>query len=335
MPRGKANASKWTTGKVFMVGIGLMFVALFIFGGPLQFLYDNYSPDWMRTQPADINPNAQIVDLSVRLQYELGRDVVAAGQVVDIYDANMVTIESATTDTTTGVASFQSDYWEGETLYLQVYVAPNTAAGITYLSPLMPVVVPNGDVNGDAQLEQITINEVMSTTTAPTTTSMTNEGTWANGTAALFHIHETHTSLTFTILTGSADSCYGMPAAAVDQRTAFSYLGGFGIRVVSDYAIDFTGYDYYWTEGANFYYVWMEPMLKDDGDIPDDGRKAIILATASTFDCGRGVNENVSVVIDVFDAVRLNSQGNVWSGGFYDFDTSNSVTAITTRIVGA
>ena len=338
MPRGRANTSRWTTGSVFGIGIALMFCALFIFGGPLQYMYESYGPDWIRVVPPDVDPDAQIVDLSIRLQYELGRDVPGAGQIVDLYDANKVPIESATSDTTTGVCSFQSDYWEGETVFIQVYVAPNTAAGLTYLSPLLERVVPNGDVNGDAQLSQLTINEVMSSTTAPTTTSMTNEGTWANGTAANFHIHETHTSLTFTIFTGLADSTYGMPAGPFDvihdQRTGHEYLGGFHVRVVSDYAIDFTGNDYYWTEGSNFYYVWSEAALKDDGDDPNDGRVVLTLATASTFECGRGLNENVSVVIDVFDAMRLNSQGNPWSGGFYDFDTSNSVTAITTRIVG-
>jgi len=333
MPR-KSNASKWTTGKVFGIGIALMFSALFIFGGPLQFVYETYGPDWLRVAPPDIDPDASIVDLSIRVQYELGRDVPGAGQAIDVYDANMVAIESATSDTTTGVASFQSDYWEGETVYVQVYVAPNSAAGLTYLTPLLTYVVPDGDVNGDSQLPQLAINEPMSSTTAPTTTSMTNEGTWANGTAALFHIHETHTSLTFTVFSGTGDSVYGMPAAAHDQRTGFDYEMGGYIRVVTDFAVDFTGYDAYWTEGSNFYYVWSTGVLKDDGDVPDDGAWIFTLATATTFECGRGLNENVSVVIDMFDAVRLNTAGNMWSGGFFDFDTSNSVTAITTRIVG-
>jgi hypothetical protein len=335
MPRRKGSAQKWTTGRVFMVGIGLMFVALFIFGGPLQYLYDTYGPEWIRTPPADIAEDAQIVDLSIRLQYELGRDVVAAGQDVDVYDANMIPIETATSDTTTGVCSFQSDYWEGETVYLQVYVAPNTAAGITYLSPLLPHVVPEGDVNGDSQLPQLIINEVMATTTAPTFTSMTNEGTWANGTAALFHIHETHTYLTLTVHSGLADSVYGLPAAVHDQRTGYDYLAGAYLRIVTDYAVDFVGWDYHWADATSYYYVWGIGTLKDDGDIPDDDTWVFMAATGSTFDCGRGVNENVSVVIDFFDCVRLNSAGNLWSGGFYDFDTTNSVTAITTRIVGA
>ena len=335
MPRGRASASKWTTGKVFGVGIALMFAALFIFGGPLQYMYEAYGPDWLRVAPPDVDPDAQIVDLSVRLQYELGRDVPGAGQAVDVYDANMVPIESATSDTTTGVCAFQSDYWEGETVYIQIYVAPNTAAGLTYLSPLIASVVPEGDVNGDSQLPQLLINEVMSSTTAPTTTSMTNEGTWANGTAALFHIHEAHTYLTYTIFSGNSDGVYGMPAAAHDQRTGFDYEMGGYIRVVTDYAVDFAGYDNYWTEGSSFYYVWSVGVLKDDADIAGDGVWIFTLATATTFECGRGVNENVSVVIDLFDAVRLNSQGSMWSGGFFDFDTDNSVTAITTRIVGA
>ena len=77
MPR-KANASRWTTGKVFGVGIALMFAALFIFGGPLQFLYETYSPDWMTTQPSDIDPDAQLVDLSIGLMMTLGRAPVIA-----------------------------------------------------------------------------------------------------------------------------------------------------------------------------------------------------------------------------------------------------------------
>lgn len=334
MPRKTKNASKWTTGKVFGVGIALMFAALFIFGGPLQFVYETYGPDWLRVAPPDIDPDAKVVDLSIRVQYELGRDVPGAGQAIDIYDANMVAIESANSDTTTGVASFQSDYWEGETVFVQVYVAPNTAAGLTYLTPLLEYTVPDGDVNGDAQLPQLSINEPMSTTTAPILSSMTNELTWANGTAALFHIHETHTFLTITVRTGLGDSVYGMPAAVHDQRTGFDYEYGGYIRVVTDFAVDFTGYDVYWTEGSNFYYVWSVGVLADDADDPNDDTWAFTLATATTFECGRGVNENVSVVIDMFDAVRLNSQGNMWSGGFFDFDTTNTVAAITTRIVG-
>ena len=332
MPR-KANASRWTTGKVFGVGIALMFAALFIFGGPLQFLYETYSTDWMRTQPSDIDPDAQLVDLSIGLMMTLGRDVPAATP-VDIYDANKVPIETRNSDATTGIATFQFDYWEGETVYIQVYVAGNAATGLVYMTELIEFVVPEGDVNGDSQLPTIMLREPSSSTAAPTLVITKQSGVGLSGTATNY-LNETDTSINILINTVTGDSNFGLPRAVHDYRTGFDYLPGIWVRLVTNATMPFADPDLYWTEGTTYYYVWNVPMIANDGDIPGDGTYNLVLGAQSDFTVTQTSATNVSMVFDAFDWVRLNGFGEIDAASFMDLDTSFSVTAVTTRLVPA
>lgn len=327
MPRGKANAAKWTTGKVFMVGIGLMFVALFIFGGPLQFLYDSYGPDWARTAP-DGDDIGDQVDLSIGVVMELGRDVPAA-TAVDIYDANKVEIETRNSDATTGIVTFQFNYFEGETVWIQVYVDGNAATGLVYMTDLMQFTVPDADVNGDAQLPTIKLREPSSSSAAPTLVVTDQAGGGISGVATNY-INSTDTVLNVLINTVTADTNFGLPTDVHDYREGFDYLSGIFVRIVTNDTLPFAAPDYYWTEGSTYYYVWNVAMIENDAADPADGTFNLVLAAQTTFANGNGAGENVTVSIDAFDWVRLNGFGVLDSASFMDFDTDNTVAAITT-----
>lgn len=325
MARGK-KADKWTTGKVFMVGIALMFVALFIFGGPLQFLYEQYGPDWVRTNTGD-NLDADPVDLSVGLMMTLGRDVPGATP-VDIYDVNKQPIETRDSDATTGIATFQMDYWEGETVYIQVYVAGNAVTGAVYMTELIQFVIPSADVNGDAQLPTIYLREPSSTSAAPTLTMTDNSGAALSG-YLINYLNQTDTSINVLFNSVTGDTNWGLPTAVHDYRTNFDYLGGVFLRCVTNGTVPFANYDYYWEEFGTGYYVWNVGMIINDADIPSDGTYNLVLASTSTFNVAVTA---VDMVFDAFDWVRLNDQGTLDSNSFMDFDTSNTVVAISTQL---
>jgi hypothetical protein len=315
-----------TTGKVFAWGIGLMLVALFIFGGPVQWLYETYAPDWARQRPADLPEDAKIVDLSVRIQMTLARDVSGTAIPIDVYDASMNPIESQSTDTTTGVATFQADYWEGETIYLQPYTAASSTTGVFYTLPLIEVTVPEGDVNGDAQLDQIMGYQVASTTAA--TFSVTDQSAnTVSGTATNYINASSDASLRVTVVCGQTDAYYGLPFAFHDYRTGFDYLAGGWIVLTSNITQDMTGYDYYFEEGSTFYYVYSFDMITNDADVYSDGAITIVLSTGSTFSAN-----DAAITIDVYDCMKLNSAGGVDSNSFKNYDTDMNPSVITTRV---
>jgi hypothetical protein len=332
MARGRGNATKWTTGRVFMVGVALMFTALFIFGGPLQFLYDNYGPDWMRTKPGDLPDDSQPVDLSVGLWVDLHDIVPGTAVPVDIYDANKILIETRNSDTTTGIASFQFDFWEGETVFVQAYVAGNAATGLTYMSPLLEFVVPDGDVNGDAQLATIHLQEPSSSTAAPTILAWNQAGHAITGTGETTCLNTTDTAMTILINTVTASTYFGLPTDVHDQRLDFDYKKGLFLRIVTNGSVPFASPQWAWSEGTTFYYVWNVAGIANTAADPADGTLSIILPSTSTFDFGGAAGANLTMSIDLFDWVRVIS-GDIKSVlSYMDFDTSNTVAAITTYL---
>jgi hypothetical protein len=331
-PRRKSNASKWTTGKVFLVGVGLMFVALFIFGGPLQALYDAYGPDWMRTNTGD--PDAKPVDLSIGIWLQLSDGVPTTTCPVDIYDVNMVKIETRNSDTTTGIVNFQSDYWEGETVFVQAYRLGNTATGLNYPSPVMQFVIPDADVNGDSQLPTIVLYPPSGSSAAVTITATKQDGVGLSGTA-INYLNETDTAINILINTVTADTAFGLPTQVYDPNTGFTWLAGCFIRIVTNATLPFADPDYYWAEGTTFYYVWNVAMIQNDAGNPSDGTYNLMLPAQVDFTVTQTSSTNVTITIDAFDWVRLNGFNTLDGTSFFDFDTSNSVAVINTRLVPA
>jgi hypothetical protein len=316
-----------TTGKVFMWGIGLMFVALLIFGGPLQWAYEQYAPDWAREKPGEIPEDSALVDLSVRLQYALGRDVPGTAIPIDVYDANMVPIETQNTDTTTGVATFQADYWEGETIFLQPYTAPSSTTGLLYASDAIQYTVPEGDVNGDAQLPQIEIREL--TSSEATFTAADSGGTAVSGTATNYLNGSSDSVLRLTIVCTSTDSNFGMPTTMHDERTGFDYLAGGWIVLRTNESQDLQGVAYSITTPSYYYYVFSFAMIVNDADDYSDGVLVFTVSATSTFSAGSG---DCSLTIDIYDCMRLTGSGGIDTNSWKDYDTDLTPNVITTAI---
>lgn len=329
----RGRAEKWTTGRVLLLGTSLMLIGLFIFGGPLQFLYNTYGPDWMRVRPDDVDVDAdQISQLSVRLASFEDSAVPAAGASTDIYDASMTRIERATHDTTTGVATFRNYYWEGETVYVQVYVQGATTTGITYATPMMQFTVPAGDSNDRASLGQITVYDVTSSTTQPTLVLQDQAGNGIS-TVDTYYINSTDTSLNLRVTIPTADTTFGLPADYTDPWTGFSYKAGIWVVVTVNGSVPFANYDYKLSgDAGNTLYVWNFPAFSYLTADPSSAMQYYTLTSESTFDFGGAAGANRTFSLDVYDLCRLDPSGNIHSASFYDFDTSNTVAPITTYI---
>lgn len=331
MPRKRNASAKWTTGKVLYTGIALMFVALFIFGGPLQYIFDTYGPDWVRTKPGELDPDAKQVDLSVRVSYMTSGGVPGTARNVDIYDANKVHIERATSDTTTGLVQFQEAYWEGETVWVQVYVVPATAAGISYTTNLVQLTVPNADVNGDAQLTSIKLAQPATSTANPTMVVHDFAGAVIDATASNY-INNTDTGLRLTVDIVTADRDYGQPEDFVDMWTGFSYKAGLWVLVTTNHSIEFSGYSGSFTEGLNYYYYWTIPMESYlAGDI-NTRYFTVSMSAITNFDWGAAAGTNTTLSIDIFDCVRLSGTGGINAASFLNFDTDFQMAVLTTYI---
>jgi hypothetical protein len=321
----KGKKGQLTPGSLFAVGLGLMLCFLFIFGGPGQWIYETYGPDWMREKPSDVEEDAEQVDLSIKCQFVLGRDVPGSALPVDIYDSNKIFVETASTDTTTGVASFQDAFWEGETVFVQAYVQPNSASAQAYCTALTEMTVPEADVNGDAQLSTLNIREP---TGSAATFSVTDQGSNAiSGTAINYINASSDASLRVTVVCTSTDSVFGTPEAFHDWRTDYDYLAGGWVVLTSNITQDMQGYEYYFEEGSTFYYVYAFAMLINDADDYADGAITLVLATGSTFSAN-----DAAITIDIYDTLRLNSAGGVDSNSFKDYNSSNNPSVITTRV---
>ena len=316
-----------TTTKVFLWGFGLMVIALLMFGGPLQWAYETYAPDWARDKPGEVADDAVLVDLSVRLQYVLGRDVPGTAIPVDVYDANMNPIETQNTDTTTGVATFQADYWEGEIIYVQPYTAPSSTTGLMYAQDAIQYTVPAGDVNGDAQLEQIAIREL--TSSEATFTAADSGGTAVSGTATNYLNGSSDAVLRLTIVCASTDANFGMPTTFHDERTGFDYLAGGWIVMRTNESQDLQNVAYTITTPAYYYYVFSFSMIVNDADVYSDGVLVYTIAATSSFSAGGG---DCSVTIDIFDCMKITGSGGIDTGSWKDYDTDLTPDVITTAI---
>jgi hypothetical protein len=298
-----------------------------IFGGPLQYLYETYGPDWMRTKPATLPEDAELVDLSIRISDQLSMGVFSTAVPVYVYDANMVFIESANSDTTTGVSTFQSDYWEGETLNIQAYVAPVAAGAHAYSTPVTEFVVPQGDVNGDAQLANWYLYQP---TSGVATFGVTDQGSAAiSGTAINYLNASVDASIRVTIVCTTADDAYGTPEDWTDMKTGYKYLGGVFIVLKFNETQDMQAYDWFVEEGSYFYYIYRASMIINDSEIYTDGALTVTIATGSTFTGGAG---HASIVIDVFDSMKLNSAGGIDSNSWKNYNSSNNPSAVTSVV---
>ncbi len=318
----RAKKEQWTMGRVVFVAVVVMGIGAFIFMGPAQNLWTQYAPEEWREKPVGVTENSELVDLSIKLMHALDRGNPAATP-IRVYDADMNFIESASTSS--GVATFLAPYWEGESIYLQVRAAaPNSASYVTYTTPLLEYVVPVGDVNGDAELPVLSIQE---TSTSAATFNIVDQGFATISTEATDFVNSTDTQLTITISI-TADCSYGTPEDFTDMDTNKHYLSGVFL-VVKSTAAQPTLRNYI----ANFYssslqyYIFRIPMIVSDSDLG--------YQTARTITIGDGATAFVAAAdfdFDIFDTCWANSVADINENSFQNGDSDLNPTAVANKV---
>lgn len=306
-------------------------VAIVIMVAAPMILNSAWMPDWLRTKPADLPDTADEVDLSVRVLQDLADTVYSsAGLEVYVFDANKVQVDVDATDTTTGLAIFQAPFWEGEQIYLQLReAAPNAATYVVYTSPLIPCTVPNGDVNGDAQLPDI--HAAVTTSSVATFAVRDQSGNAISGTS-INYLNATDASIRLELVCTSTDTWYGTPEDFIDMQTGYSYLGGIFVVLKFNATQDMAGFTWYFAEGTSYYYVYQFDAFFNDADDYSDGAAVYSIATGSTFDNGGAAGANATLTIDVYDTCKLISGGGVSSQSFLNGDSDLNPTIINTLV---
>ncbi|MBR9682294.1 MAG: hypothetical protein GOV02_01340 [Candidatus Aenigmarchaeota archaeon] len=312
----------WSFGKVLAAGVILLGAGFLLFMGPAQNMWSQYAPEEWRAKPEGVTEDSALVDLSIKLMHALDRGNPASTP-IRVYDSDKNFVESASTSS--GVASFLAPYWEGETIYLQVRAAaPNSATYVTYTTPLMEYVVPDGDVNGDAELPVLSIDE---TSTSVATFNIVEQGFATISTEATDFINTTDTQLTITVaITG--DCVYGTPADFTDMDTNKHYLSGVFL-VIKSTAAQPTLRNYI----ANFYssslqyYIFRIPMIVSDSDLG--------YQTARTFTIGDGATAFAAAAdfdFDLFDTCWANSVADINENSFQNGDSDLNPTAVANKV---
>lgn len=305
-------------------------VALIIIIPIAQNMYSAYAPDWMRVKPPDLPVEAEQVDLSVRVLKDLSDAVHSTALEVYVFDANKEQVDVDASDTTTGLCVFQAPFWEGEQIYLQLReAAPNSAGYVVYTSDLISAEVPEGDVNGDAQLPDIIA--VVTTTSVATFSARDQGGNAISGTSTNY-LNDSDASLRVEVVVTTDDTWFGTPVDFIDMQTGYSYLGGIFVVLTFNATQDMAEYEWYFAEGSSYYYVYRFDAFWNDADIYSDGAKVFTLSTGSTFDNGGAAGANASLTVDIFDTCKLTSTGGVTSQSFMNGDSDLNPSVITTLV---
>lgn len=322
MPRKRGGGKpQWTMGRVIFAGVALMLVGLFIFGGPLQYLYNEFAPEAWREKPAGVTEESELVDLSIKLFHELDRGDPAATP-IRVYDAAKVFIESASTSS--GVATFKAPYWEGETIYLQIRAAaPNSADYVTYTSPLIEILVPEGDVNGDAELSTIGIWE---TTTSVATLTITDQDGASISDTTQNYINTTDTSVD-VLVSITADCVYGTPEAFTDMDTGKHYLAGVWLRVNCTQPQSINNYDAHFYSQYGHYYIFSIPMVIRDSDFGYTTGRTFSIDTGTS-----GFSASANFTLDLFDTCWADSLAGISENSFMNGDSDLNPTAVATLV---
>lgn len=323
MARKRYTKEQWTMGKVLFTGTILCLVAAFIFMGPAQQLWTQYAPEAWREKPEGVTEDSDLVDLSIKTFHQIDRGNPAATP-IRVYDANKNFIESATTSS--GIATFAAPYWEGETIYLQARAAaPSSTTYVTYTTPMMEYVIPEGDVNGDAELPTLALWE--------TSTSVATFVVWDNtdekqiDTEATMYVNTTDTELTITIAI-TADCAYGTPEDFTDFDSDKHYLSGVWLMIKSTSSQStITNYDVHFYSSSLHIYIFRMPMIVRDTDLG--------YQTGRTFTVGDGATSFVAAAdfdFDIYDTCWANSVADITESSFMNGDSDLNPTALENKV---
>lgn len=321
MARKRYMKERWTMGKVLFTGIVLIAVGAFIFMGPAQTLWTQYAPEAWREKPEGVTDESMQVDLSIKCLHSLDRGNPAATP-IRVYDANKNFIESSSTSS--GIATFAAPYWEGETIYLQARAAaPVSSTYVTYTTPMMEYVVPDGDVNGDAELPLLMLDET--STSEATITGRDQDGALVATEAGEDHVNTTDTDLYF-VITVTADCVYGTPADFTDYDTGKHYLGGAWLVIFATASQGISNYDHAFSTPDYYFYVFRLPMIVHDSDLGYTTSHEFHVRSASGFTASADFD------IDVYDTVWADSLAAINSNSFLDGDSDLTPDVITSAV---
>jgi len=311
---------QWTTGRVFGVGLALMFVGFLVFMGPLQWAYESYGPEWMRAEPEDLPEGSQRVDVFITQKEAIGG--AAENQIIRVYDSNLAFIEEVTPSS--GKATCTQPYWEGETINLQVRPAdPNSASYTHYMSPMTSYVIPQADVNGDAIIAGPDVWETSTSVVTFTAFNQTMQG--VTGAAPnCITIDDTKVHV-FTVIT---DNCaYGTPFDFTDAKSGDSYKAGAWLIMKSSTEQDITNAYAEFSGTDYWYYIFERPM-----GVEDAVNAANSIPLLWNILCPSGFVASTTVTLDIFDTCKLNSDGSISISSFIDGDSNLNPAVITTAI---
>jgi len=299
-------------------------VALVLVGPALFTAIDNVVVFPWETPPntTTIIPGGQ-VDLFMNLYHTVDGGAPAA-TTVWLYDANLNYFSSAASSS--GLVTFTQKGTPGAHLWYQIRAtAPNSATYVTYTTPLREVIVPEGDVNGDAFLTiaPVGIHEL---STSAATFTITDQAGQTINTEATQYVNATDTSL-FVNIAITSDCSWGTPEDFTDQRTGKSYLWGAWIVLSCTTSQAISNFAWSWSSPTLYYYVFRLPTIMN---YATTGYKNghIFEIKAPT-----GFTASADFDFDLYDSCWASSLAGISINSFQNGDSDLNPTALTNKVV--
>lgn len=326
---GRKKFYETKTGQM-VIGVALLLVLV---GSYNYGLFDNLMSSTPLAPPTTDVGQGDEVYFKISVKKDLGS--YAAGTSIDvyIYDADGNYMMSATSDGTTGVATFNvATVKEGSHVWLQARQAAPTSAD-PYITPLTEFVVGFGDPTDTVSIRNVETGESTLwvrdvTGTAPTMSLYDDAGN--NITAGAHNLTTSDTQWKIDLYLSIDDVGYGA-ADFTDMITGDEYIGGIWVvwkgTVTQQFEQGNADEFYSWSDPTNVYYAWHfdEQLWTDSlrtGDV-DDFANVFKLSGTNTFNAD-------TASIDVFDLYKNSGSMNI--NNFID-GGSVGITAATVYIV--
>lgn len=268
-----------------------------------------------------IVPGGQ-VDLFMNLYHTVDGGAPAA-TTVWLYDANLNYFSSAASSS--GLVTFTQKGTPGAHLWYQIRAtAPNSATYVTYTTPLREVIVPEGDVNGDAFLTIAPVG-IHETSTSVATFNVTDQVGQIISTEATKYVNSTDTSLTVNVAI-TVDCSYGTPEDFTDTRTGKSYLWGAWIVLSCTTSQGITNFAAAWSSPTLYYYAFRIPTITRSTAY---GYNTHII----TIECAAGFTASADFDFDLFDTCWASSLSGININSFMNGDSDLNPTALVNKVV--
>jgi hypothetical protein len=246
-----------------------------------------------------------------------------AATTVWLYDENMNFFSSAASST--NLVTFTQKATPGAHLWYQIRAtAPNSATYVTYTTPLREVIVPQGDVNGDAFLTLAPVFIQETSTSAATFTVTDQTGNSVVNETAGFFVNTADVSLTVNIAITS-DCSYGTPEDFTDQRTGKHYLWGAWVVLSCTVSQAITNWDASFSTPTLYYYCFRIPTITN---YAATGYNAHTLEIR----CAAGFTTSADFDLDLHDTCWATSLDGITTASFLNGDSDLNPTAIASKV---